>query len=482
MPATIDALSVLSRRLAFDGLDTERRTFNQAATLQAIRATLHGGQLDFFDDTTTREIGIAAGYGAGKTLGLCAKAVQLACLNPGVVGCVLEPTGPMLRDIWIRKFDDFLDRFEIPSTFRASPLPEHILHLPDGDTPVIARSLENFRRIVGPDWAWALSDEVDTVQAAIAQRAYEKIVGRIRVGTVNQLAFVSTPEGFQWHYKTFGAPGCLDGGNRRLIRMRSQDNPHLPATYLDSLRQRYTGPMLQAYMEGIYVNLTSGQVYDRFSRDHHVKPLAQPLQQGEPLIVGVDFNVGNMHAVVMVRRGQDIHAIGEVVKAHDTDDLARKLLERYPSHPLLGYPDASGANRSTNSSLSDIGILEGYGIVNRAPKANPLVRDRVQVVQALLLNAKGETRFWVAPECVTLIECLERQSYNDRGEPDKDNGYDHQVDAMGYPLAAIFAGELGFSRARPARMSTADYGRSSSSYRQPRDRAAQRMQAGVRYG
>jgi hypothetical protein len=240
--------------------------------------------------------------------------------------------------------------------------------------------------------------------------------------------------------------------------------------------------MLQAYMEGIYVNLTSGAVYDRFSRDLHVRPLKDPIRPGEPLIVGVDFNVGNMHAIVFVRRGPEIHAIGEVVKAHDTDDLARKLTERYKGHPLLGYPDASGANRSTNSSLSDIGILESYGIVNRAPKANPLVRDRVQVVQSLLLNGNGKTRLWIAPECQTLIECLERQAYNDKGEPDKENGYDHANDAAGYPLHAIFSGELGFSTMRPMRVGPAVTSHGQPGYVTPKDPAMRIMglQARVR--
>jgi len=114
MPAAIDPLAIHSARLSFQGLEPQRTTFDPATALAQIRATLHGGQIDFYDDTITRELGIAAGYGAGKTLGLCAKAVQLACLNPGYVGCVMEPTGPMLRDIWVRKFDDFLDTFQIP--------------------------------------------------------------------------------------------------------------------------------------------------------------------------------------------------------------------------------------------------------------------------------------------------------------------------------------------------------------------------------
>jgi hypothetical protein len=45
--------------------------------LARIKADLHPGQLAFVDDAATQIIGISAGYGAGKTRALCAKAVML---------------------------------------------------------------------------------------------------------------------------------------------------------------------------------------------------------------------------------------------------------------------------------------------------------------------------------------------------------------------------------------------------------------------
>jgi hypothetical protein len=87
--------------------------------LQRIRADLHPGQLEFVDDNQTQILGISAGYGAGKTRALCAKAVMLAVANQGFIGAVMEPTGPLIRDIWQSDFDDFLDAYGIPYTFRA---------------------------------------------------------------------------------------------------------------------------------------------------------------------------------------------------------------------------------------------------------------------------------------------------------------------------------------------------------------------------
>lgn len=426
--------------------------FDASQRLARVVADLHPGQAAFVTDQTTEILGVSAGYGAGKTRALCAKAVSLAMANQGFLGCVMEPTGPLIRDIWQTDFDDFLEAYGIPYSFRASPLPEYVLHLPGGDTKILCRSFENWARIIGLNLAWVLADEIDTVAPAIAAKAFPKILGRLRSGNVRQFGAASTPEGFRWMWQTFASDDAKGREDRRLIRMRTVDNPHLPADFIDRLRANYDPSLLRAYLDGEFVNLTAGQVYDRFSRELHVRDLPQLLDRfgrprdgtpglphaDETILMGVDFNVGNCNAVLAVRRDRQLFVFGEVAGAHDTDAVGRIVRDRFPDARILGYPDASGANRSTNSSRSDIAILGDYGISNMAPSANPPIRDRVAAVQALLCNGHGETRLWVGPACARLIECLELQSYNDRGEPDKTAGFDHSVDALGYLVHRLF--------------------------------------------
>jgi hypothetical protein len=406
--------------------------------LTRIRADLHPGQLAFVDDTSTQIIGISAGYGAGKTRSLCAKAVHLAAANQGFIGAVMEPTGPLIRDIWQNDFDDFLEAYDIPYTFRASPLPEYTLHLPGGDTKILCRSFENWSRIIGLNLAWVLADEIDTVAPSIASKAFPKILGRLRAGNVRQFGAASTPEGFRWMWNTFGSDEAQQRPDRKLIKMRTADNPHLPPDFIERLQANYDPQLLRAYLDGEFVNLTTGQVYDRFNRIKHVRDDFAPIEDEETILVGIDFNVGNTNAALAVRRGRELFFFDEIAGAHDTDAIGQELRRRYPHARILGYPDASGANRSTNSTRSDVAILASYDISNMAPKANPPIRDRVAAVQAALENGKGETRLWVHPRCRKLIECLELQSYSERGEPDKDAGYDHMNDAAGYLVHRVF--------------------------------------------
>jgi hypothetical protein len=399
----------------------------------SIRSDLHPGQLAFVDDATTQIIGISAGYGAGKTRALCAKAVMLAAANQGFIGAVMEPTGPLIRDIWQNDFDDFLEAYDIPYTFRASPLPEYTLHLPGGDTKILCRSFENWSRIIGLNLAWVLADEIDTVTPNIANKAFPKILGRLRSGNVRQFAAASTPEGFRWMWNTFGSDDAQQRTDRKLIKMRTADNPHLPPDFIERLQANYDPQLLRAYLDGEFVNLTTGQVYDRFDRSKHITT-NPPDTSREPLRVGVDFNVGNMSAVIAIRQGSTLLVIDEISGAHDTDALAQKIQRRYPQRQVYIYPDASGGNRSTNASQTDIQILESYGFSNQSTRSNPPVRDRVAAVQALLENGKGQVRLTIAAGCRKVIECLELQSYNEKGDPDKDAGYDHMNDALGYVI------------------------------------------------
>ena len=135
--------------------------------LERVLSDLHAGQLSFVNDTETEILGLCAGYGSGKTRSLLAKCLHLSLLNQGFTGIVLEPTQPLVRDLFVTEFEEFLLNYEIPYTFRSSPLPDFVLHLPKGDTRIMCRSFESWQRIIGINAAFILADEIDTVTKQI---------------------------------------------------------------------------------------------------------------------------------------------------------------------------------------------------------------------------------------------------------------------------------------------------------------------------
>jgi hypothetical protein len=157
-------------------------------------------------------------------------------------------------------------------------------------------------------------------------------------------------------FNTFASEDALARTDRKLIKMRTQDNPYLPPDFIERLQANYDPNLLRAYLDGEFINLTTGTIYDRFDRAKHVIT-ELPSIDNEPLRVGIDFNVTNMSAVIGIRSGNGLVIIDEISGAHDTDALGAEIRRRYPDHRIYGYPDASGGNRSTNAAQTDIQIL-----------------------------------------------------------------------------------------------------------------------------
>ena len=95
------------------------------AVQDRITSNLLPHQEKFCADTEHRKLALVCGFGAGKTYALVSKSILLASMNVGHISAIFEPTAPMLRDILMRTMNDLLDEWQIPYTFRASPLPEY---------------------------------------------------------------------------------------------------------------------------------------------------------------------------------------------------------------------------------------------------------------------------------------------------------------------------------------------------------------------
>ena len=295
--------------------------------------------------------------------------------------------------------------------------------------------------IIGFKIGRALIDEIDVMKKAKAMVAWRKIIARMRVkkhGLVNGVDVTTTPEGFGFTYDQFVKQPTDKPELRALygmVQASTYDNgQNLPDDYIPSLRASYPAQLIDAYLDGKFVNLTSGAVYPDFSR--RLNHTAERIKSAEALHVGMDFNVNNMTAIVSVIRDDRPLTLAEVTKVRDTPAMCKRLRERWPDHPIIVYPDASGQNTSSkNASESDLSILRAAGFAVRVSGSNPSVRDRVNSVNAQIMNADGVRRWLInTDECPTLTECLEQQPYDAHGEPDKTGGMDHAPDAVGYFL------------------------------------------------
>lgn len=398
---------------------------------------LFAHQYDFLEDEETRYLALVGGYGCGKTHAFCYKTLFLAARNVGYAGAIMEPTYGMIKRVLLPKMFQLLDEIGVKYSFSKSDS-IFTFHFAEGDTTVYCLSAENYMRMAGMNLAFFGVDECDTINRDIARSMWNMAISRLRSGKVYQGFTTSTPEGFKFLYEFFHeeAQGKTD---RRLIKGKTKNNPTLDPEFIQSMLENYPPQLIKAYLEGEFVNLNAGLVYPNFDRKLNHTELSLKDFPNHPLHIGQDFNMGKCASVVYVVHQGNPVAVDEIVDAHNTEAVIRVIKERYGKRHITIYPDASGGNNKTSASLSDLTMLKQAGFELSYSTKNPPIKDRVNSVNAMLLNNSGNRRLLINTRiCKELTKCLEQQTYDKSGMPDKNSNVDHMLDAAGYFIYRMY--------------------------------------------
>lgn len=372
---------------------------------------------------------LVAGFGAGKSHAAIWRLLRMKFAYPDLSVAYYLPTYDLVARMAIPRFEETLSSIGIGYKINKN---DSLIDIEDNGN-VILRTMDNPARIVAYEVADSLLDELDTLATEKAREVWNKAIARNRQkkpdGALNTVGVATTPEGFRFVYerwKKAPAPGY------RLIKATTMSNAaNLPDGYIESLRASYPTNLLAAYLDGEFVNLTTGSVYAEF--DRALNGCTTTIALSEPLHIGLDFNVGRMSASVAVLRDSYPHFVDELTGILDTPAMIAAIKSRYAGHAVFVYPDASGGGRrSNNASESDIALLRAAGFQVLAHASNPPVKDRVMAVNQMI-HSEGVRRFHVnVDRCPSLVEGLEKQAYDKNGDPDKTSGLDHINDACGY--------------------------------------------------
>lgn len=375
-----------------------------------------------------------AGYGAGKSFVGCCGIIEHLAKNPRIDAAYYAPTYSLVRDVFYPTIEEVASLYGFRAEVKVSNHEIGIFHGRKYFGMIRCRTMDKPQNIVGYKSGHAMIDELDVLPADKAKIAWRKIIARMRYkdpNVRNSVDVTTTPEGFRFTHDRFVKNPTESSV---LIRASTYDNEkNLPSDYIQSLLDDYPPELISAYVKGEFVNLTSGSVYKSYDRKRHDSK--ETVQGREPLMIGLDFNVTKMAAVIYVSRKNGWHAVDEIKDGYDTPSVIDTIRDRYPDNPITVYPDSSGKNRTSKSaSVSDISLLKQYFTV-KARSINPRVRDRVLSVNSLF----SKNRLFINQDkCPSTADCVEQQAYDKNGEPDKSSGFDHQNDAFSYPIAYEF--------------------------------------------
>ncbi len=287
--------------------------------------------------------------------------------------------------------------------------------------------------------------------ADISPNAWYEVLRPTLSDTQGHAIFCGTPRGFgNWAYDLY-VKGQSDK-DWESFKYTTLEGEQVPQEEIEQASSDLDERTFQQEYMASFVNY-SGMIYYNFDRKLHLRE--KYISDYSVVHIGLDFNVDPMAGVVCVVENDKIVVIDEIqIWSSNTNEMCEEIKNRYKCKIKI-YPDPSARQRKTSAGgMTDIAILKNAGFDVFSRNSAPLVRDRINAVNAKLKNAKGISSLSIVNTCKNVIKSIERQIYKEGTHvPDKDSGYDHFNDALGYMIEYNFPLRRDFKPSSPRRWS-----------------------------
>ena len=304
---------------------------------------------------------------------------------------------------------------------------------------------ENSLRGIGLDFL--VMDEF----ADIHKQAWYEVLRPTLSDTKGHALFCGSPRGFgNWSYDLFKLSET--NTDWASFKYTTLDGGQVSADEIEQAKEDLDVRTFQQEYEATFVNY-SGMIYYNFDRNKNL--IENYKRKILTLHIGLDFNVDPMCAVVCVIDKDKVYIIDEIqIWSSNTNEMVEEIKQRYKKNIVI-YPDPSARQRKTSAGgLTDLAILKNAGFEVKCKNTAPLVRDRINAINSKLKNVNGKNSLYILKSCKNVIKSIERQIYKEGTHvPDKDSGYDHFNDALGYMIEYNFPLRRDFKPSPPTRWS-----------------------------
>lgn len=406
------------------------------------------------DETNDRRFWITKGLGSGGTYGGVMWHYAMCLINDqSRFSWAIAPTYQQIKDTLIPTFYEVLQReygliegedFEIVES--QSPL----VRLLRTNQIITFRSANRPDRMVGP----SISHILITEPGLAPEMAFQKAFARMRCPRAvrrQQLA-EGTPEGLgnTFEREANFEEGLDDERNAVRIILHTEDNEHIPTSYVGNLERIYEHDKakLESYLRGHFVGFTKGSAYWEYRESRNVKLDLVPSPR-LPLIFSWDF--GNpvswvaLQEQLVQRRGQFVKTYPALCEGSGTakgyiDACAEfvawvsQLPGDYQDTPIHldgGHDGYFGHHLSDGCAFEMIAqYLRRYfrRIETVAMPAAPLIKDRLERANALFALERASVAAW----CSNLRKSLTHTNTKDgtwKLEKKKGQDFTHPADA-----------------------------------------------------
>lgn len=415
-----------------------------------------------FVTTTSQYSCMSGGFGSGKTVAGCMRALLLSSYpkNRGVIGRLTYPE--LVHTTQKSFFEICPPEYYDPKQGGQWKPSERYLRLING-SEILFFHLDNVseKELLSLNIGWFYIDQAEE----ISERVFQILQSRLRLNTVpNRYGFITcNPEPGNWIYKRFKEP--YEKGtptkNFFLVDTASYDNPYLPPDYIKQLLASYPDAMAKRYIEGRW-DAFEGQIYPEFDTQIHViKSFDVPT--GWEKIVALDHGMTNPTGILLgaVDFDGNLFIMDEYYNPGIVSEHARGLHEMTAGMEITMWlidpstraktMEKNGMPWSTLQEYEDQGFY--FIPANNAKLAGiNRVKEFLRVSDKRInprTGKRGSPRVFVFSNCVNLITELQQYQWKKlrasamRNLPEEPRDYmDHLADALRYMIMSRFPASL----------------------------------------
>ena len=372
---------------------------------------------------------LISGRRFGKTY-LCITEMMKYASKPNQKIWYVAPTFKMAKEIAWSNLKEMLNQFNWIEDINETTMS---IRIRKTNSVISLKGADNYDALRGTGLNFLILDEF----ADIDKRTWFEVLRASVADTLGDVLMCGTPKGYgNWSYEMY-LKGKQDD-NWGSYQYTTIQGGMVSKAEIEQAKQDIDIRTFRQEFEGTFENY-AGSVYYNF---HPVESVIdRKIDWERPLHIGMDFNVDPMSACVTQIEKDKIYAVDEIIiYSSNTDEMCQEIRDRYGSKAqIFIYPDPASRQRKTSAGgRTDLSILQNAGFKVKVKHKHPSIRDRVNAVNSKLKDSKGVRHIFVSKSCKTMIKGLQRQIYKENTNiPDKEQGFDHMNDALGYLIDYI---------------------------------------------
>ncbi len=418
------------------------------------------------------EVLLSGSYGSAKSCVMAHVALTHVLMNPGSRLLLGRKTMPDLKDTILQKIIDHIGTdlkeghdYEFNRT-------KSSFHFRNGSM-ILSRSWSDkkYKKLRSLELSAAIIEELTENNSDEFEGFYKELIARVgRIPGIRENFIMSATNPDSPSHSAYDYFIRKKSPNRKVFYSRTDENPFLPKTYIETLKETLTEQECRRYIGGEWISIRKKNIYYAYDPEMSLIDTYE-VNPRLPIYFSFDFNIGDnkpMSACFSQVVNGNFYFFDEIIL-----DTARTLdvLEEANGRNLLDYPgpyfihgDASGRHRDTRSIKSDYQLIEKffsqmenkYGPINcriDVPLSNPPLRTRHTIANGQMKNAYGKTHvFIVRDKCPTLDKGFRNVTFKkNAGYIEEETREQHVTTAATYHICRVINGQYNKSAFRSNR-------------------------------